>query len=88
MKLKYLYENTVNLLRRLQESDGINRWRFVANAQCCEKCQEMDGRIVESVNMPAWYGHVPGEPGRFNCRCEWVPVDDNELDGEATNEEY
>jgi len=89
MKLRYLYENTANILRRLKESDGVTKWRFVANPNCCDKCQEMDGEIVESNAMPVWYGHAPGEPGRFNCRCHWEPVEDTEeLDGEENYEEY
>lgn len=85
MKLKYLFENASNILRRLQEAEGVRKWRFVANPQCCDTCQAMDGKIVESPNMPVWYGHVPNEPGRFNCRCKWVPAD--EFNGEQEHDE-
>lgn len=85
MKLKYLLESSNALLGRLNEDilPSVNhgeptspsgKWRFVSNANCCEACQGYDGYIVESQTMPIWYGHVPGEPGRFNCRCKWVPV--------------
>ena len=80
MKLKYLFERTEDILRRINESEGLYTWQFVANPQCCEKCTELNGYTVQADKEPQWYGHVPNEAGRFNCRCSWKLVT-----GTATN---
>ena len=49
------------------------KWKFVANPGCCEKCTSMNGYTVNGP-MPKWYPHVPNKNGRFNCRCRWVRV--------------
>lgn len=71
MKLKYLYKKTEDILRRIDESEGQYSWKFEANPACCKKCLELDGYIAKSDRKPEWYGHVPEEPGRFNCKCDW-----------------
>lgn len=75
MRLKFLYEKTEDILRRIDESEGLYSWKFNANPACCNKCLELDGYIAKSDKKPEWYAHVPDEPGRFNCRCDWKLVE-------------
>lgn len=74
MKIKYLFERTEDILRRINESEGSRQWKFVANSQCCQKCLDMDGLITNSDQQPQWYAHVPELAGRYNCRCEWQEI--------------
>jgi hypothetical protein len=49
------------------------KWKFVANPGCCDKCRSMNGYTVNGP-MPKWYPHVPDKNGRYNCLCRWVRV--------------
>lgn len=86
MKLKYLFERTEDILRRINESEGKYTWQFVGNPNCCEKCTELNGYTVQSDKKPEWYGHVPTMAGRFNCRCDWKLVNGTEnVENETDN---
>ena len=76
MKIKYLYETAADILKRVNASSGSKRWLFIANPQCCDLCKDMDGVVVEADEQPQWYGHVPNEPGRYNCKCDWKYIGD------------
>lgn len=85
MKLKYLFERTEDILRRINESEGLYSWKFVANPTCCEKCRKLNGFIAHSDKEPQWYAHVPDMEGRFNCRCRWKLIGGAEIENEINS---
>ena len=49
----------------------VSGMRFLANPDCCDECQEMDGEVADLGE---------GELPHPNCRCNWLAVLNDEED--------
>lgn len=57
--------------REAYEAAGVKEFQFCANPDCCEICQQLNGRRFKVRDMTAGENAPPIHP---NCKCWTIPV--------------
>jgi len=72
------YADVQGNLKAYEASGVVAQKRWITGEGCCPKCDELDGKVIDlDESFDADGEEIDGPPFHPNCRCDIVPIVDN-----------